>query len=151
MTTHTSIKILPFAKADYEAWLDLWQKYLAFYETTLSSTTIEATWRNLLSEEVPIYGFGAWIDNRLIAITHVVLHPNTWNTTDCCYLEDLYVDEQIRGQGIGRALIEEVYDFARSKECNRVYWVTQEDNAAARSLYDSLATKTDMVQYRQNL
>ena len=151
MTTKATIKILPFTKADYESWLDLWQKYLAFYETTLSSTTIEKTWGNLMNDAISIYGFGAWLDNRLIAITYVVLHPNIWNTTDCCYLEDLYVEEQIRGQGIGRALIEEVYDFAGSKNCNRVYWVTQEDNMAARSLYDKLATKTDMIQYRKNL
>ncbi|MGO1282960.1 MAG: GNAT family N-acetyltransferase [Psychrobacter sp.] len=114
-------------------------------------STTDATWRNLLDSNVAIYGFTAWRDTRLVGITHVVLHPNTWDTTECCYLEDLYVNESVRGQGVGRALIEQVYDFARQQNCNRVYWTTQEGNTTARNLYDTIATQTDMVQYRKNL
>lgn len=146
-----SIKIIPLSNADYQPWLNLWQNYLTFYENSLPLNTIEATWRNLVDSNVPIYGFGAWKDDNLVGITHVVLHPNTWNTTECCYLEDLYVSESVRGHGVGRALIEHVYDFANQKNCNRVYWTTQEGNAAARKLYDAIATQTDMVQYRKNL
>ena len=93
----------------------LWQDYLSFYETALPLSIIEATWRNILDDNVAIYGFGAWERDVLVGFTHVVLHPNTWNTTDCCYLEDLYVSENVRGQGVGRALIEQVYAFANEK------------------------------------
>ena len=148
---NNSIKLAPLSEIDYDRWLDLWQQYLTFYETTLPLSIIEATWRNILDGSVPIYGFGAWLEDTLVGFTHVVLHPNTWDTTECCYLEDLYVDESVRGQGVGRALIEHVYGFANQKNCNRVYWVTQESNSSARLLYDSMATKTDMVQYRKNL
>jgi|SRR5690606_12985177 GNAT superfamily N-acetyltransferase len=148
---NTSIKITPLSKADYDSWLNLWQRYLAFYETSLPLSTTESTWRNLLDNNAPIYGFGAWQDDTLLGITHVVLHPNTWNMTECCYLEDLYVSEAVRGQGVGRALIEQVYDFANKKNCNRVYWTTQEGNTTARKLYDVIAIQTDMVQYRKNL
>ncbi|MBF4488637.1 GNAT family N-acetyltransferase [Psychrobacter sp. N25K4-3-2] len=148
---NSSIKITPLSNTDYDSWLHLWQNYLTFYETSLPMSTTDTTWRNLLDSNVPIYGFGAWQDDTLVGITHVVLHPNTWNSTECCYLEDLYVNESVRGQGLGRALIEQVYDFARQKNCNRVYWTTQEGNIAARKLYDAIATQTDMVQYRKNL
>ena len=94
---NTSIKIAALSKADYEFWLPLWQNYLKFYETSLPSSTIQNTWHSLLDSNVPIYGFGAWQDDKLVGITHVVLHPNTWNITECCYLEDLYVNEQVRG------------------------------------------------------
>jgi len=148
---HSSVKIKPLTITDYDLWLHLWQDYLKFYETSLPSSTIQNTWHSLLDSDVPIYGFGAWQDDKLVGITHVVLHPNTWNTTECCYLEDLYVNEQVRGQGVGRALIEQVYAFANDKDCNRVYWTTQEGNTAARKLYDAIATQTDMMQYRKNL
>ena len=148
---HSPVEIKPLALADYDLWSNLWQNYLKFYETSLPSSTIQNTWHSLLDSNVPIYGFGAWQDDKLVGITHVVLHPNTWNTTECCYLEDLYVNEQVRGQGVGRALIEQVYEFANDKDCNRVYWTTQEGNTAARKLYDAIATQTDMVQYRKNL
>lgn len=148
---NNSTKIAPLSEADYKAWLDLWQNYLNFYETTLPFSTTETTWENLLNQDIAIHGFGAWIDDTLVGITHVVLHPNTWNTSKCCYLEDLYVNESVRGYGVGRALIEQVYEFARQQNCNRVYWTTQEGNTAARKLYNDIATQTDMVQYRKNL
>lgn len=151
MQNKTTIQVANLQATDYEAWLVLWQNYLSFYETTLPISTTQNTWKNILDDNVSIYGFSAWKDEKLIGITHVVLHPNTWNTTQCCYLEDLYVDDAIRGQGIGRKLIEYVYDFAIQQGCNRVYWVTQENNTPARALYDTLAAKTDMVQYRKNL
>ena len=150
-STNHSLKIALLNKSDYDAWLSLWQSYLTFYETSLPASTTESTWRNLLDSNVPIYGFGAWLDDTLVGFTHVVLHPNTWNNTECCYLEDLYVSEAVRGYGVGRALIEHVYEFARQQNCNRVYWTTQEDNTTARRLYDTLAIKTDMIQYRKDL
>ena len=151
MTTATSIEIRPLAASDFDAWLILWNDYLTFYETSLPLSTRKNTWHHIGNHDTPIYGFGAWKDERLVGIVHTVLHPNTWNDTDCCYLEDLFVSAAVRGQGVGRALIAHVYDFAAQKHCNRVYWTTQAHNAPARALYDTLATKTDMVQYRKNL
>ena len=148
---NSSIRIAPLSKGDYDTWFSLWQNYLKFYETSLPANTTEKTWQKLLDSNVLIHGFGAWADDKLVGFTHVVLHPNTWNISECCYLEDLYVNEAIRGQGMGRALIEHVYEFARQQNCNRVYWSTQESNKTARYLYDTLATKTDMIQYRKDL
>ena len=148
---HDTIQVLPLTESDFNAWLTLWQSYLTFYETHLPSDITHTTWQKILDDNVAIYGFGAWQNNTLIGFTHVVLHPNTWNTTDCCYLEDLFVDESVRGQGLGRKLIEHVYEFAAKQGCNRVYWTTQESNKTARRLYDNIATKTDMCQYRKDL
>ena len=97
MENNGPIQIIDLSGIDFNDWLRLWQSYLNFYETTWPISTIEQTWQNLLDENVAIYGFEAWSDNRLIGITHVVLHPNTLNTTKCCYLEDLYGDNAIRG------------------------------------------------------
>lgn len=151
-----ALRLAPLRQADFDAWLRLWQSYLSFYQTDLPMSTTEKTWQNLLDNTIPIYGFAAYLKisnqpEQLVGFTHVVLHPNTWNTNECCYLEDLYVDEGVRGLGVGRALIEHIYDFASMKGCNRVYWTTQEGNAPARKLYDSLAQMTDMVQYRKDL
>lgn len=135
------------------AWLPLWQGYLDFYQSQLPQVTTDTTWQRLIDDSNPIFGFGAWLEidgqEKMVGFVHGVLHPNTWSTTDCCYLEDLFVSDTARGQGVGRALIEQVYAFAKQKHCNRVYWVTQENNHTARQLYATLATKTDFVQYRK--
>lgn len=147
------MQIKPLTPSDKTAWLPLWQAYLNFYQSELPQATTDTTWQRLTDNNSPIFGFGAWLEidgtEKMVGFVHTVLHPNTWNTTDCCYLEDLYVSETARGQGVGRALIEQVYDFAQNKNCNRVYWVTQENNHTARRLYDTLATKTDFIQYRK--
>lgn len=145
------ITIKSLTESDYSDWHKYWQAYLSFYKAALTGEVTEATWSKILDHDVPIYGFGAFKGTKLVGITHVVLHPNTWNTTDCCYLEDLYVDSAARGLGIGRMLIEQVYQFAEAHNCNRVYWVTNADNRTARYLYDKLAQQTDVVQYRKNL
>lgn len=149
------MQITPLTANAKTAWLSLWQGYLDFYQSELSQTTTDKTWQRLTDDNSPIFGFGAWTDRQgqkeMVGFVQVILHPNTWNTTDCCYLEDLFVSETARGKGIGRALVEHVYEFAKTKNCNRVYWVTQGNNHNARKLYDTLATKTDFVQYRKNL
>jgi GNAT superfamily N-acetyltransferase len=66
-----------------------------------------------------------------------------------CYLQDLFTTEAARGQGIGKALIEGVYERAKADGASRVYWLTHESNEAARSLYDKLATRTGFIQYRR--
>lgn len=147
--------IKPLIASEKMAWQSLWQNYLAFYQTNLPQAITDNTWQKITDDDSPIFGFGAWQgdeqNTELVGFVHVVLHPNTWNDTDCCYLEDLFVSDSVRGQGVGRALIENVYDFAKTKNCNRVYWVTTQDNHTAQALYDKIANKTDFVQYRHNL
>jgi hypothetical protein len=50
---------------------------------------------------------------------------------------------------VARRLIEAVYDFADRSGAASVYWITQEYNAAARSLYDTVAHRTSYVHYQR--
>ena len=84
-----------------------------------------------------------------IGLAHVLFHRSTWSTGWYCYLEDLFVDPARRKAGTGRALIEAVYALADARGCERTYWVTQEFNTTARSLYDQVATRAPFVQYRR--
>lgn len=148
------MQIKPLQQTNKNQWQTLWQGYLDFYQTHLPQATTDNTWQKIVDENSSIYGFGAWQNDdqneKLVGFVHVVLHPNTWNTNDCCYLEDLFVNDKARGQGVGKALIEYVYDFAKTKNCNRVYWVTDSDNITAQRLYEKVANKMDFIQYRHN-
>ena len=68
-----------------------------------------------------------------------------------CYLQDLFTAESARGQGIGRALIEAVYERARAAGASRVYWQTHETNRTAMLLYDRIAERSGFLVYRRNL
>jgi GNAT superfamily N-acetyltransferase len=68
-----------------------------------------------------------------------------------CYLEDLFVDPSARGSGAAKALILAVEEAARAAGAFRLYWHTQEYNAAARSLYDTITPRSSFIVYRKAL
>lgn len=68
-----------------------------------------------------------------------------------CYLQDLYVAEEARGLGAGRALITAVADAARDANACRLYWLTHEGNSTARALYDRVGSCKGFVRYDYDL
>jgi ribosomal protein S18 acetylase RimI-like enzyme len=61
-----------------------------------------------------------------------------WLEGEDCELEDLFVREEARGSGLGRALVEAALERARERGCRRVALDTNEANHAALALYESL-------------
>ena len=118
MTQSSNFTIKPLQTNHFDDWLPLWQAYLTFYETTLENTISNNTWQKLTNTQSKIDGFGVWLQDEMVGFVHTVRHPNNCNTSDCCYLEDLFVSDNVRGQGMGRALIQHVYAFANDTDCN---------------------------------
>jgi len=142
------IKVRPISAADKSQWLELWQAYLDFYEVTLKASATESLWARLHDDLVPIQGLVAVEGNRrVVGILHYVIHHNTWNTSEICYLEDLFVDGAYRGQGTARELIETLAEKAREQGWGRLYWMTDKANDRARRLYDDVANLTEYVRY----
>jgi GNAT superfamily N-acetyltransferase len=146
-----SVKIRPLSASDREAWEPLWNGYLAFYKATLPPGTTDATWRRLNDAGEQMFVLGAFVDGKLAGIVHYILHRSTWSIGGYCYLQDLFVAEEARGLGFGRALIEAVYERARVAGAGRVYWLTHESNETARRLYDTVADNAGFIQYRKTL
>lgn len=134
---------------DYNEWKLLWDGYLTFYKTNVAETITTKTFERLLSESEPMNCILAESEGKVVGLVHFINHRSTWTSGDYCYLQDLFVSPDARKKGVGRALIEQVYDIAKENEYSRVYWLTQENNYQARMLYDSVAGKTDFVQYRK--
>ena len=143
-----TLTIRAIEEKDKDQWLKLWAGYLEFYKSTISSEQTELTWKRLINNELKMFGFVAESEEGVIGFTHCLFRPSTWTETDYCYLEDLFVDPNIRGKGIGRALMNKVVELAKEKNSKRVYWTTQEFNKTARVLYDSITPVSEFVQYR---
>ncbi len=145
------IEIRSLGAEDRAAWEPLWAGYLAFYGATIAPETTDATWGRLMDPAQPMHVLGAFAEDTLVGIVHYIFHRSTWTVGDYCYLQDLFTAEAARGRGAGRALIEAVYARARDAGAGRVYWLTQEGNATARALYDTLADRPGFIQYRKVL
>ncbi|GLX12722.1 N-acetyltransferase [Pseudomonas straminea] len=145
------MEILAVAADDHDAWLHLWQGYQRFYATEIPEATTALTWQRFLAADEPMHAALAWQDGRAIGMVHWIFHRSCWTEGNYCYLQDLFVDEQVRGSGIGRALIEHVYAQARQAGASRVHWLTHESNTTAMQLYDRIAERPGFVQYRKKL
>jgi GNAT superfamily N-acetyltransferase len=143
-----TLKIRAIEEKDKDQWLKLWAGYLEFYKSTILPEQTELTWKRLINNELKMFGFVAENEDGVIGFTHCLFRPSTWTETDYCYLEDLFVDPNIRGKGVGRALMERVFNLAKEKKSKRIYWTTQEFNKTARVLYDSITPVSEFVQYR---
>ena len=136
--------------SDREAWLALWQQYLRFYRADLPASTSENTFARLCEEDSELVGLLAVdADGHGLGLAHLIFHPSTWADGPYCYLEDLFVDRAGRGAGVAKQLFEVLYETARQRGATRVYWLTQEYNGAARSLYDTVGHLTSFVVYER--
>ncbi len=145
------IAIRAFSPADYSDWLVLWKAYQAFYHVIIPDEVSRVSFSRMLHPEEPTFGAFATSGNQLLGFVHWIYHRSNWTTGDYCYLQDLYVDEENRGRGIGRSLIEHVYAEAGKADCSRTYWLTHESNAKAMLLYDKIAERSGFIQYKKIL
>ncbi|MFS0734321.1 GNAT family N-acetyltransferase [Microbacterium sp. 1P10UB] len=143
------VRIAPIEARDRDEWLLLWKGYLDFYESTIDEETTDSTFARIVDKRGNLHGAIARDDDgRAIGIVHWLTHAATWTRTDYCYLEDLFVSPDARGGGTGAALIEHVRAWAKQHGSAKVYWLTAEDNATARALYDRVARRSGMIHYQ---
>lgn len=144
----SKLLVRPLEAGDESEWRRLWGLYLEFYKSALPEEVYQSTFSRLLSVGDNEYsGIIALFDGRPVGITHFLFHRSCWSVENVCYLQDLYVDEDVRGTGAGRALIEAVYDAADAVGAPSVYWHTQHFNYAGRQLYDRVAKLTPFLRY----
>jgi GNAT superfamily N-acetyltransferase len=142
-------------REDLPHWRVLWDGYNRFYGrfglTALPEEVTRTTWERFFDGSEPVHALVAEIGGRLAGLVHYLFHRSTTLIGSTCYLQDLYTDEPSRGRGVGRALIEAVYEQARIAGAARVYWHTHETNATARKLYDQLAMRSGFIVYRRDV
>jgi GNAT superfamily N-acetyltransferase len=142
------VTIRPLQPSDEATWRELWRGYLEFYQTDLPEAVTATTWARLVGATPHYRGFVAERDGEVVGMATVVMHDFTWSDKPAGLLHDLYVKPEVRGGGIGRGLIDHVVELGRAEGWARVYWLTKEDNAPARRLYDSYAPADGFVRYR---
>ncbi|MEH2509121.1 GNAT superfamily N-acetyltransferase [Nitrobacteraceae bacterium AZCC 1564] len=143
------VVIRPVREDERAEWEPLWVGYQTFYKTTIPAATTDITWQRFHDEAEPMYVLGAYVDGKLTGIVHYLFHRSAWTVGDYCYLQDLFVNADARGHGVGRKLIEAVYEKAKAAGASRVHWLTQFENARAQILYDEVADRSGFMQYRK--
>jgi GNAT superfamily N-acetyltransferase len=151
----SNINFRPILREDYANWRPLWDGYNAFYgrvgPTALPEEVTGATWERFHSPNEPVFAFVAVDAGLIVGTVHYIFHRSTSRLNDVCYLQDLFTLPEYRGRGVGRLLIEAVYQAAKESQCSRVYWQTQVSNEAGRALYDKVAKHNGFIVYSHEL
>jgi GNAT superfamily N-acetyltransferase len=149
------VLIRPVQQYDFPRWKPLWDGYNAFYgrkdATALPDAITQMTWSRFFDAYEPVHALVAEQSGQLLGLAHFIFHRSTISIAPTCYMQDLFTLESARGNGVGRALIEQVYKLARQAGSSRVYWLTHETNETAMKLYDKVAEKSGFVVYRKPL
>jgi GNAT superfamily N-acetyltransferase len=136
---------------DFFGWLPLFEAYCRFYETELDDAKALIVWNWIRDESDPLEAaLAVDEDGRLIGLAQYRAVPDTLAATRGMHLDDLFVDEEHRAAGVGRALIEFVHARAAEIGNGGVRWITAADNADAQRVYDQVARRTSWVLYEMD-
>ena len=145
----STLRLGQLGAADRAGWEPLARGYKLFYKTAVDDAGYDEAWRRL-RQGGELLGLGAWQADgpgeRLVGIAHAVWQTSVWAPT-VCYLQDLFVVPEARGQGVAAALIELLAQRASAAGAARFYWLTQDSNARARALYDRVARQQGFIRY----
>mmetsp|Transcript_6758 Transcript_6758/g.10689 ORF Transcript_6758/g.10689 Transcript_6758/m.10689 type:complete len:192 (-) Transcript_6758:1062-1637(-) len=136
---------------DWDKWKRLWKAYLIFYKEDLPEASTRKTWERITDPKSKVGCLGAFQSGEMVGFSVFVTMPSSWEINDICYLEDLFVDATARRQGVAKTLINALKEKCKVNKWPRLYWSTTETNYKARSVYDSLAKRTEYIQYRINI
>ncbi|HZM82590.1 MAG TPA: GNAT family N-acetyltransferase [Candidatus Limnocylindrales bacterium] len=154
--------------ADEQRWRELWEGYTRFYEREPVEAITRHTWARILDPAAPVHALVAVGESTvgestvgesavgestvgesagIVGIANYLTHENTSTLTPVCYLQDLFVDPAARGSGVGRRLIDALWEEVKANGWAGLYWQTKEDNYRARALYDSYTPHSGFVRY----
>ena len=83
------------------------------------------------------------LDGEPVGVCQLRFRWSVWKSAEDCWLEDLFVREEARRSGLGRALVEAALERARKRGCKRIELDVNEDNDAARALYEACGFLTE--------
>ena len=132
----------------------LWDGYNAFYrrhgDLSLPLEVTLTTWGRFFDAHEPMRALVAELAGEVVGLAHYLFHRSTISVQPVCYLQDLFVLEEARGQGVADAIISGLCDRVRGLGITRVYWQTHETNLTARRLYDRVAEQSGFIVYRRS-
>jgi GNAT superfamily N-acetyltransferase len=143
------VEIAPITVEEFEELLPLIAAYQRFYEVEeVDEERNRAFFRRFLAPSQDGLLLGARRGGRLVGYACLYWHFSSLEAVETVLMNDLYVVESVRGQGVGRALIEATTEVARERGAPSVEWSTAPDNHTAQRLYDATgAERSEWVSY----
>ncbi len=149
----TAVRIEPISARQLEKLLPMIAAYQRFYEVEeIDGERNRAFFSRFLAPSDDGMLLGAWRGEVPVGYACLYWHFTSLVPAETVLMNDLYVAEAHRGEGIGRALIEASVQVARERGAHHIEWATAPDNKAAQRLYDKTgAERSEWVEYELRL
>lgn len=136
---------------DRAAWASLYRAYGASAGDDLDESHLDRVWSWLTGTEARTECLLLHLDGEAqpVGLAHYRPFERPLHGSVGCYLDDLFVDERLRGRGGARALLEHLSTLAATNGWTTVRWTTGEGNAA-QTLYDTLATRSPVITFNMD-
>lgn len=148
-----ALEIAPIGSDEYEDLLPLIAAYQRFYEVgEIDAERNRAFFRRFLAPSDDGLLLGARSEGRLVGYACLYWHFSSLEAVETVLMNDLFVVDDQRGRGVGRALIEASAEVARERGAPYLEWATAPDNETAQRLYDSTgAERSKSISYELRL
>ena len=143
MTKHTITTDIARYRAD---WDRLYAGYAAFYKVEQTAAMRDRVW-GWIGEGRIICLMALDAQGRPLGIAHIREFLRPLSATVAGYLDDLFVDPDLRGAGIADDLFAAAKELGRSRDWSVIRWITAENNYRARGVYDRVAARTNWITY----
>jgi GNAT superfamily N-acetyltransferase len=148
----TSVEISPPIAADQPGWRRLYEGYAAFYKMPMTDAIAERVWSWLHD---PAHVLEALVARTpagaVVGIAHFRAMPRPLTGSTAAFLDDLFVDPELRGARVADALLAELKRVAQTRGWTLIRWLTADDNYRARGVYDRHAKRTMWVTYQMDV
>lgn len=146
-TAGVAIAVRPATQNDFPALIALFTEFAVFEK--LPHKMIN-TVDKMMKEKELFHGFVAEEEGEILGYVTYFFTYHTWSGK-CLYMDDLYVREPHRKQGIGKMLLDRVIDFARESDCYKLRWQVSCWNTNAQEFYKSMGAEIDNVEWNCDL
>ena len=131
-------EIRPMTEEEVEEALPLIAGYQTFYEAEPNEERNRRFFRRFVAPSDEGLLLGAWVDGRMVGFATIYWTHSSSRAVDIALMNDLFVAEEVRGHGIGQALIAACADAGREAGKAVLEWYTATDNHRAQRAYDAV-------------
>jgi GNAT superfamily N-acetyltransferase len=134
---------------DIGAVIDLCQKHADYEQATFSPIGKEESLKKaLFSEQPKLFCLLAEANETIVGYATYTIDFSTWDASQFMYMDCLYLEEEIRGFGIGEVIIEKLKQIAIAKKCINIQWQTPDFNERTIKFYHRIgANGKDKVRF----
>ena len=108
---------------------------------------LDTLWSWIHDENHVVNGICYEIEDKIVGIAHYRTMPRPIKGQYIGFLDDLFVDEQFRGQKIAHKIIKCLESLSKEKNWDGIRWITHSSNETAKKLYDKIAKNTGFELY----